>query len=259
MIPTQYSINKQKTKEAFADYVKDYDVKDPKVDLKIRHTYKVAEISEEIARTVPKVDKDLAWLVGMMHDIGRFEQLRRYDTFIDAESVDHASFGCELLYEQGLCQKMYDDRGLDDFVRSAISVHSMYRIPESVEEDVLPYAKILRDADKIDIIRANMETKLEDIYNVTHEELYHAEVTREVLENFAKKQATPRALKRTAIDHVVGHISLTYELEYPKSLSIMKHQGFLTKMMEFPSENPVTRQQFAVIREMMEDFLETVE
>ena len=33
------------------------------------------------------------------------------------------------------------------------------------------YCNILRDADKIDILRVNVETPLEDIYNVTTAEL----------------------------------------------------------------------------------------
>ena len=37
----------------------------------------------------------LAHLCAVYHDIGRFEQLRRYDTFLDHLSVDHAQLGCE--------------------------------------------------------------------------------------------------------------------------------------------------------------------
>ncbi|MCQ2522313.1 MAG: HD domain-containing protein [Lachnospiraceae bacterium] len=251
----QIVVNKQKTREAFASYVQGYDATNPKVDLKIRHTTKVAELSEDIAKTVKNVHPEVAWLIGMMHDIGRFEQLRKYDTFIDSQSVDHAAFGCELLFQDRLCETMYEERALDAIVETAVSVHSMYRIPETVPDEILPYAKILRDADKIDIIRANMETPLTDIYNVTHEELYGAEVTKEVLEQFKTHSAIPRALKKAAVDHVVGHISLTFELEYPRSLQIMKEQGWLTKMMNFPSENEITRQQFAVIREIMQEFL----
>lgn len=247
-------INRQKTLDAFAAYVRNYNAKDPKVDLKIRHTIKVAEISEEIAKTVEGVDIDIAWLAGMLHDIGRFEQLRLYDTFIDADSVDHATFGCKLLYEDGLAEKMYEDRSLDELLKSVIEVHNKYRIPAELEQEYLPYAKILRDADKIDIIRANLETPLTDIYNVTEEELYDSLVTDAVMDNFLLRQATPRALKKVAVDHVVGHISLTFELEYPKSLSLMKHQGYLERLMAFPSRNPETRKQFSLLREIIDDF-----
>ena len=90
-------MNKAAVEKAFASYTQNYDPDDPKIKLKINHTYRVADLCERIARTVPGADTDLAWLMGMLHDIGRFEQVRRYGTFMDAKSVDHAAFGADLL------------------------------------------------------------------------------------------------------------------------------------------------------------------
>ena len=41
----------------------------------------------------------------MLHDIGRFEQIRRFGTFNDVQSVDHAEFGADLLFKEGLIRK----------------------------------------------------------------------------------------------------------------------------------------------------------
>ena len=41
----------------------------------------------------------------MLHDIGRFEQIRRFGTFNDAQSVDHAEFGADLLFKECLIRK----------------------------------------------------------------------------------------------------------------------------------------------------------
>ncbi len=64
----------------------------PKIRLKYEHTYHVAENCEEIAEDVFEKEEaafardsrlagesaeDTAWLIGMLHDIGRFEQLSR--------------------------------------------------------------------------------------------------------------------------------------------------------------------------------------
>ena len=61
--------------------------------LKIDHTYRVAALCEQIARSIPLTEEqtDHAWLAGLLHDVGRFEQLRRYGTFEDAKSIDHAA------------------------------------------------------------------------------------------------------------------------------------------------------------------------
>ena len=73
-----YGLDRESVNKRFADYTDNYNSSDPKIKLKIDHTYRVADLCERIAMTAPGADKDLAWLSGMLHDIGRFEQVRRY-------------------------------------------------------------------------------------------------------------------------------------------------------------------------------------
>lgn len=97
-------IDRERVKNTFAEYTSGYNATDPKIKLKIDHTYRVAELCELISRDL-KLDEyetDVAWLTGMLHDVGRFEQIKRYNTFNDARSVDHANFGADLLFKEGL-------------------------------------------------------------------------------------------------------------------------------------------------------------
>lgn len=87
------------------------------------------------------------------------------------------------------------------------------------------------------------------------EVLYQEEVTPEVLQSFDEEHAVLRSLKKTAVDNVVGHISLVYELVYPESCRIVKRQGYLDKLMNFESKNSHTRKQFEHIREHMREYL----
>ena len=81
-----------------------------------------------------------------------------------------------------------------------------------------------------------LDTPLEDIYNVSREEIEHSVVTKEVMDAFYEKHAVLRKLKKVAVDHIVGHISLVYELVYPRSIEIMKKQGYLERLMAFESK-----------------------
>ena len=76
-----------------------------------------------------------------------------------------------------------------------------------------------------------------------------------MLQSFDEEHAVLRSLKKTAVDNVVGHISLVYELVYPESCRIVKQQGYLDRLMNFESRNPHTRKQFEHIREHMEKYL----
>ena len=275
-------INRQKVMDTFAEYTSYYNAEDPKIKLKIDHTYRVAEISEKIAvwLKLPQQDVELAWLIGMLHDIGRFEQLRRFGTFSDAQSIDHAQFGVELLFQEGLLKEylpevkeenmMRDaneriDNGftpvevnMPEIIRIAIWNHSAYRIEEGLDKRTEMFCHIIRDADKIDILKVNYEVPIEDIYNVTTEELRHSQVTPEVMEAFLEKHAVLRSLKKAPVDHIVGHSALVFELVYPISYEIVQEQGYLEKILAFQSENEVTRQQFGQLWQCMQEHLKEI-
>lgn len=250
-------IDRQKVLKAFQDYVDNYNSEDEKVRLKIEHTYRVSELCESIAQSL-RLDTEecsLAWLLGMLHDIGRFEQLKNYGTFIDAQSIDHALYGAEILFEQGGIRDYLEDAEEDRMLRTAVVFHSAYRLPEGLDKRTKMFCQILRDADKIDILKVNVDFPLEEIYNVSTEELRSAEVSETVMEAFAEGHAVLRSLKKTSADHVVGHLSLVYELVYPKSLMIVREQGYVQKLMNFQSENLKTQRQFDQIREKMNAYL----
>lgn len=250
-------IHRKKALQAFADYVEGYNAEDPKVKLKIDHTYRVAGFCQKIAESLglSQEEVDLAWLCGLLHDVGRFEQLRNYGTFIDAQSIDHAMYGAEILFDQGRIRDYVEDDEEDDFLRKVVSCHSAYRIPEEYDERTVLFANILRDADKVDILRVNVETPLEEIYNVSSEILRGESVTPQVLQAFQEGHTVLRALKRTAVDNVVGHISLVYELVFPISLHMAAEQGYLNQLMDFQSENPETIRDFQIIRKRMGEYL----
>lgn len=250
-------IDRKKAEQTFLNYTSNYNAQDEKIRLKIEHTLRVAQLCDRIGASCGLAGEalDLAWLAGLLHDVGRFEQLKNYGTFIDAQSIDHAVYGAQILFEQGRIRDYVSETCEDELLWNAVNWHSAYRIPEELDERTKMYCHILRDADKIDILKVNIDFPLEEIYNVSTQELRSAPVTPEVLQAFYEEHAVLRSLKKTPVDNVVGHISLIYELVYPESLRIAKKQGFLDKMMDFWSDNPETTEAFAQIREHMGDYL----
>ena len=120
-------INRKHIKKTFQEYTDRYDSTNPKIKLKIDHTYRVANLCERIAQSLElsAAEIDLAWLSGMLHDVGRFEQLRRYNTFSDAQSIDHARFAVELLYDEGLIADYVPELSTEELAGGARAVESM--------------------------------------------------------------------------------------------------------------------------------------
>ena len=52
------------------------------------------------------VERDLAYLIALLHDIGRFEQIKRFNSF-DDRNVDHATLGVQVLFDEGMIRQFY--------------------------------------------------------------------------------------------------------------------------------------------------------
>lgn len=275
-------INRKNVINAFAEYVRNYDPSDEKIKLKIDHTYRVAGLCQRIAESLglSEPDVDIAWLLGMLHDIGRFEQIRRFGTFNDVQSVDHAEFGADLLFKEGLIRKFAEgyyeecelarsgneeaeqiiknnehhnkDTGL---LEMAIRQHNKYRVKEDLTERQRMFCDILRDADKVDIFKVNADIPMEIIYDVTTEELKNGIITKEVLESFYKKKTVLKSVRKSAVDHIVGHISLLFELVYKESYRQAKEQGYVYKLLDFKSDVPEVNAEFGDMRKYVDEFL----
>ena len=275
-------INRKNVINAFAEYVRNYDPSDEKIKLKIDHTYRVAGLCQRIAESLglSEPDVDIAWLLGMLHDIGRFEQIRRFGTFNDVQSVDHAEFGADLLFKEGLIRKFaegyYEECELAEpenqedeqiiknnehhnkdtgHLEMAIRQHNKYRVKEDLTERQRMFCDILRDADKVDIFKVNADIPMEIIYDVTTEELKNGVITKEVLESFYKKETVLKSVRRSAVDHIVGHISLLFELVYKESYRQAKEQGYVYKLLNFKSDVPEVNAEFDDMRKYVDEFL----
>lgn len=74
-------------KQEFEKYLDEYDREDEQIYLKIEHTYGVVKYAGEIAGRMEcsGEDVELAELIGLLHDIGRFEQM--YSIRITVNSI----------------------------------------------------------------------------------------------------------------------------------------------------------------------------
>ena len=63
--------------KSFQEYFKKYDTNDGSIVLKIKHTLEVIKKSEYIANGLglDKENIELAKIIALLHDIGRFEQI----------------------------------------------------------------------------------------------------------------------------------------------------------------------------------------
>jgi len=144
-------------RDFFACYVDGFLLRDPgydeNIEIKREHSLRVAEHAAAIADSLdlaPDLDRACR-LAGLFHDLGRFEQFRDWRTFNDRASVDHGRLGCALLGRvPALAGESVRVRRL---VRAAVMLHNRRALPKAAPEDHLLVTRVVRDADKLDIIR----------------------------------------------------------------------------------------------------------
>lgn len=253
-------IDLEKAKQAFAAYVKQYDTNDEQIQLKIKHTYEVMHYSEMIANELALSDEQtkLAALIGLLHDIGRFEQIRRYHTFIDRDSVNHAKLGVEILKEKDFIRTFVDE-GYDDIIFTAIVNHNKFRIDESLTGDVLIQSKIIRDADKIDIFRVNSTHSCETLFMCSIDEMNKTLISKEVFQDFMKHTSILSEKRKTPGDILISHIALIYDFNYPICFKMLLQHSWIKDLFHrFEFENSDMKRDIQQVEQEIYNYLKNM-
>ena len=129
-------ININNIYEKFDKYVSNYNSENGRIKLKIEHIKRVAEISRKLAKNLNLTDEqiDLAEAIGIFHDIGRFEQVRIYDTFSDKDTVNHAELGVKILFEDNLIDDFEIEEKYKKLIKIAVLNHNRDKIEDGLSE-----------------------------------------------------------------------------------------------------------------------------
>jgi putative nucleotidyltransferase with HDIG domain len=209
-------IDLEKAKEEFLKYTAGYDHHSDKIVRKENHSLRVIERSRMIAEYLKLNEEDtqLAELIGLLHDIGRFEQVRRYNTYSDQKSgVNHGMLGAEILFEDGLIRRFIEEDKYDEIIRKAIINHNRTHTDPDLNERELLFAKIIRDADKADIMYILASEDLDK--NNTPEEYNTGAITKELMKQFLDDGYLDYTLIESKGDEILTHFAMTGDINYP--------------------------------------------
>ena len=258
-------IDKQRAEAVFQAYTSRYDLSNGMIRHKVEHTLRVAENCERIAASLGMNSEDVtfAWFLGMLHDIGRFEQVRRFGTFIDSVSVDHAEFGADLLFHEKLMDSFPAESLREDDLRlleTAIRLHNKLTLPENLDERTRRFCEIIRDADKADIFRVVAELPFEERIGSSRGLIQEeGEASGAVMDCVLEHRCVPRAIRKNRFEGHISHCCFAFELVFPETRRIVREQGFLNRLLaEYDTEgkplwNETQRAQLDIVRREIEN------
>ena len=203
--------------------------------IKEQHTGYVTTNSIELAKylKLPQHDIELAEIIGLFHDVGRFRQYSIYKTFNDADSEDHANLGLKVIDELDFFKELSDTDY--DLVKFAIKNHNKKVIETTDDERKILFAKIIRDADKLDIYRVLQPFLAQENADKMPKFIKgkeRAEISPDFIENFvAGNQADYRKI-RTNGDRKIVRLMWIYDINYAWTMRKIVERGYIERIVE---------------------------
>lgn len=251
-------LNLEKSKQEFIKYTSKYDLENENIGRKKYHSFRVMEISKQIAvdMKLKQEEIEIAVLIGLLHDIGRFEQYKEFNTFNDTESFDHGDYALKILDKD--IRKYIETDKYDNIIRKAIKNHNKFEIEKNLTKEEMLFAKIIRDADKIDIIYEATE-----IFWKNEEEKINNSVISENAWNQIKSQLLikrEKGIKIENIDSVLSVIAFVYDINFKESFKILKEKKYIDLIINrFNLKDDETRKKVEEIRKKLNEYIEEKE
>ena len=244
-----------KAKQVFKEYIKNYNPEDGKIKINIAHIERVSQIAKKLAEELGLDEEDvkLAELIGLLHDIGRFEQIRVYNTFLDKDSIDHGEYAIKVLYEDRLIKKFLDTDKYDNIIMKSILIHNKSKIEEGLLEKENLHSRIIRDADKMDIFYVLTTGDKKELYG----ELEDEKITNNIYEQFLKDKLINYNDLKTNVDLLVAQFTYVYDFNFKQSLAFIKKNQYIEKLYNrFEFKNEETKQRMKVVYDELIKYLE---
>ena len=228
----------QQLQQWFNRYVATFEDLDPEglrnIHLKQEHTLRVVACMESLAsgEGLSETDTLLACAVALLHDVGRFPQYRRWRTFRDSDSDNHARLSLEVIRSEKLLQHLSDQERL--LIEEAVRFHNLLELPDQFASPTELFIRLIRDADKLDIWRVFLE-----YYQLPEDKRASAvglgfpdlpEVTPACLAALANGQIVKLDQAKVLNDFKLLQISWVYDLNFATTKRLLLEREYLPKL-----------------------------
>ena len=205
--------------------------------IKETHTGYVTTNCVELAKflQLSTHDTELAEIIGLFHDVGRFRQYSIYKTFNDADSEDHADLALKVIDEL----EFFNELTAEDFdiVKFAIQNHNKKTVAPCNDERKILFAKIIRDADKLDIYRvlepflAQKDVdKMPNFIKSTSRLV--ADISPDFVENFVSGEQADYRKIRTNGDRKIVRLMWLYDINFSWTMRKIVERGYIEKIVD---------------------------
>ena len=248
-------------KEKLILFIKEtFDINDDKVKHKLQHTFYVVDNAEYLSKKLglSAEEIELAKLIALFHDFGRFYEARDYQSFReDLHKMDHATLGVKLLFNDNLIKSFIDNRKYDGIMKKAIENHSKYILDTSnMTKDEILHCKIIRDADKLDSFRAKTVSDVYTMANITRKDIEYSVISAKIYNDFMNEKTILSKDRKTGLDIWVSYIAFIFGFYFKESLEVVRNKDYINILVDrFNYKNSVAKIQMEDIRNKANNYI----
>lgn len=243
----------KKLEKAFENYIKNYDKSKKEIKLKYKHSYEVQKLMEKLGDSLKlsKEEKSLASSIGLLHDIGRFEQIKKYNVCSDIKSnIDHADESCVYLFDKGYIKDFVEENTNYDILKDAIKNHNKLEIDKNVTGKNLYFAKMIRDMDKVDIYRVMCDEYSKQLV------FDKDEITDEVLKTFYNHDVIKIKDNKKKTDHILIQLAFVYDINFKESMEILQRTKYLERYLNTIKCKKSSENEFNKVKSELYEYIE---
>ena len=242
------------TKKEFMNHVNKVEIENPRIQTKFYHSLRVMENCKKIATGLNLTEEQiqLAQLIGLLHDIGRFEQYKIPNKNV---KFDHGKAGMELLKKDNYIRKYIKDDRYDNIIFTAICEHNKYELNKDLSQEEELFCKIVKDADKIDIIYEGVYIYWQEKEQIKQVE--EGELSSKMIEDFYACKLLKKENASSEIDQILKLVSYIYDINFKCSFEILKENGNVIKLLDrFDYKLPKTKMEIIKVKDFVNKYIE---
>ena len=248
-------IDIEKAKKELVNHVHKLQINNPRVEMKIGHIIRVAENCKKIAIFLGLTEKEIeiAQLIGLLHDIGRFEQYKIVDKN-SQEKFDHGQAGVEVLKKDNYIRKYIKDDTYDDIIYTAVYEHNKYELTKGLPQEKELFCKIIRDADKIDLLYEAVYIYWQEPKRI--KEVEEGRLSEKMLEDFYQYKLANNRNRISETDQILRFASYVFDINFSCSFKILKENDNVSKMIDkFHYQIPETKADMMKVKEIANKYM----
>ena len=248
-------MNFDKCLNEFGKYTHMYDLSVKENKYKYEHTLRVVEFAETICNNENFNDeeKNIALICSLLHDIARFEEWTKYNSW---NEIDHGDLGYDILNSNDYILK-YVDKNYKDVVLNTVKYHNKRIIPEFLDEFTMKMVKIVRDADKLDILNTQYNPYNEKSLTLNMDYTTQKKLDENIIDNFISEKLLDRKLVTNIVEDIIFYLSYIFDINYKTSFKIIYDLRIIDIKLELLKKLLFDESQIRIIELKIKEYMES--